>query len=207
VAYLILVRHGRSEWNDKGLWTGWKDIPLNDEGRAEAIRTAEALADIKIDLAFVPPQQRSKETLTIILDKLGATPPVTEIKAFMERDYGDYTGKNKWQVKEEIGEEEFMKLRRGWDYPIPHGESLKQVYERSVPYFEYEVLPELRAGKNIIIASSGNCLRSLVKYLEHVSDADIASIEISTGEAWVYQLDGSGSVISKEMRAKNEKHV
>src|SRR3989344_4445654 len=138
MSYLVLVRHGKSEWNEKGLWTGWRDIPLN------------------------------------------------------ERNYGDYTEKNKWQIKEEVGEEEFQKIRRSWDYPPPNGESLKMVYVRAIPYFKSEIEPHLEDGKNVIIASSGNALRALVKYLENIPDDKIGDLEIGTGEAYVYQIDESG---------------
>jgi 2,3-bisphosphoglycerate-dependent phosphoglycerate mutase len=118
-------------------------------------------------------------------------------------DYGDYTGKNKWQVKEEIGEEAFMSFRRSWDHPPPNGESLKMVYEREIPYFQEEIEPKLKDGKNIIISSSGNSHRALVKYLENIPDSDISKLEIGTGEAYVYQIDESGKVVSKEIRGEN----
>jgi 2,3-bisphosphoglycerate-dependent phosphoglycerate mutase len=91
-------------------------------------------------------------------------------------------------------------MRRGWDYPIPEGESLKQVYERVVAYYTSTILPELETGKNVIISSSGNALRSLVKYLEHISDEDISNLEIATGEVYVYKLDGEGKILNKEIR-------
>src|SRR3989344_7406588 len=98
MAYLILVRHGRSEWNDKGLWTGFTDIGLNDVGREEAKRTAKAIKDIKIDLAYTSLLKRAHETLDIIIKTLKIKVPIKKDFALNERDYGDYTGKNKWEV-------------------------------------------------------------------------------------------------------------
>ena len=198
MAYLILVRHGRSEWNDKGLWTGWTDIPLNDEGRQEARHTAQTLKDIKIDAAYSSNLVRVTETIEIILKELGANVSFVKNDALKERNYGTYTGKNKWQVKEQIGDEEFKKLRRSWDYPLPEGESLKMVYERVIPYYKKEILPQLKKGKNILVGGSGNSLRALIKFLDNVPDEGISEVEIRTGEAWVYQLDKKGKVISRK---------
>lgn len=208
MSYLTLIRHGRSSWNDKGLWTGWTDIPLHDEGREEAKKTAESIKDIPIDIAYTPKLSRVKETVEIILKTLGKNIPITENNAIIERNYGIFTGKNKWEVKEQIGDAEFIKLRRGWDYPIKDGESLKQVYERTVPYFENEIVPKLKAGKNILIGGSGNSLRSLIKYIENISDDKISEHEIRTAEAYVYKIDeNTGKMISKEIRSQNEKEV
>lgn len=199
--FLILIRHGLSEYNKQGLWTGWDDPDLAPEGVAEAQAAAETLVDLPIDLGFTSIQKRHKQTLSIVIKTLSKdTLPVTENIALNERDYGTFTRKNKWEVKKQLGDEEFQKLRRGWDYPIPEGESLKQVYDRVVAYFQSAILPELRAGKNVVISSSGNALRSLVKYLEKISDEDISNLEIATGEVYVYKLDQNGAIVSKEIR-------
>ena len=203
MAYLVLVRHGLSEYNKKGLWTGWTDIPLAPEGFEQARNTGETLRDIKFDYAYSSDQIRSIQTLEEIEKTIHQDIPITQIAAIKERNYGDYTKKNKWQIKEEVGEEEFQKIRRSWDYPPPNGESLKMVYERAVPYFKDEIEPKLEDGKNVIIASSGNALRALVKYLENIPDDKIGDLEIGTGEAYVYQIDESGKTISKEIRGKN----
>lgn len=204
MSYLVLVRHGKSEWNEKGLWTGWTDIPLVESGILEAKRTGEELQDIKFDYAYSSALIRAKQTLEEIFKVTGQSLPIIESKALNERNYGDYTGKNKWEVKKEIGEEEFKELRRGWNYPIPNGESLKEVFEREIPYFQDEIEPKLKNGKNVIIASSGNALRAIVKYLEDISEEKIAGLEIGTGEAFVYEVDESGRVVNKEIRGKNE---
>ncbi len=204
MTYLILVRHGRSEWNEKGLWTGFTDVDLVEKGREEARNTAEALKDLPIEYAYTSVLKRAKETLAIILKELNLTHiPIVEDVALNERDYGIYTGKNKWEIKDEVGEEMFTNIRRGWDVPIPEGESLKQVYERTVPYYEKNIRPHLLQKKSVIIVSSGNSLRALVKRLEHIEDRDIDTIEIRTGEAIVYKLNDRAEIISKEIRAEN----
>ncbi len=203
MAYLVLVRHGKSEWNEKGLWTGWRDIPLNSIGFDEARKTGESLTDIKFDYAYTSSLTRAKQTLEEILKVIKQNPPIIENQALNERDYGDYTEKNKWQIKEEVGEEEFQKIRRSWDYPPPNGESLKMVYERAVPYFQKEIEPKLREDKNVLIAAHGNSLRALVKYLEKIPDEKIAELEIGTGEAYVYKIGEQGNINSKEIRGEN----
>ena len=203
MSYLVLVRHGLSDYNKKGLWTGWDNPPLNPEGIVEAKKTGERLSDIKFDLAYSPDQIRSVQTLEEMFKITNQDIPIIQDQHIRERNYGIYTRKNKWEVQKELGDEEFKKLRRAFDYPISQGESLKQVYEREIPYFQQEIEPKLRDGKNIIIASSGNALRALVKYLENISDEQISEVEIGTGEAYVYQIDEHGEVVNKEIREVN----
>lgn len=204
MAKLILVRHSKSEWNALGKWTGWTDVDLNEEGRNDAIRTADALKDIKLDQAFTSKLKRAQQTLEIVLKEIAQTDvPTIQIEALNERNYGVYTGKNKWEVKEEVGEEEFQNIRRGWEHPIPEGETMKKVYERVVPFYEKEVLPLLKEGKNVILAAHGNSLRALVKYLENLSIDDLMALEFGIGEAYVYDIDETGKIVKKEIRAKN----
>lgn len=208
MAYLILIRHGQSEWNKKGLWTGFTDISLNDKGKDEAKKAAFAIKGVKIDLAFTSVLKRAKETLDIILDTLGIQYiPIHEDFALNERDYGKLTGKNKWEIKKIYGDEQFQNIRRGWDYPIPEGETLKDVYNRAVPYYQKKILPQLKNGKNCLIVAHGNSLRALVKYLEKIDDAKIASLEIGTGDVYVYQIDQEDNIIAKEIRSTNSIHV
>lgn len=204
MATLVLVRHGKSEWNEKGLWTGWRDIPLAPKGFEEAQKTGEQLKDIHFDYAYTSDLTRAQQTLDEILKVIDQTPPITQDKALNERDYGDYTAKNKWDIQKELGEEEFQKIRRSWDYPPPNGESLKMVYERVLPYYQAEILPKLKTGKNVLVSAHGNSLRALVKYLESISDDKIALLEIGTGEAYVYEIDENGRVISKDIRGENQ---
>ena len=207
MAYFVLVRHGESEWNVKGVWTGWTDVDLSPKGREEAKAAGEALTDIQFDLAYTSTLKRAKNTFLEIQKTTGQLAiPTTESAALNERNYGDLTGKNKWEVKEQVGEEEFQKIRRSWDYPPPNGESLKMVYERVVPYYETEILPKLKDGKNIIIAAHGNSLRALIKHLDNITDEDIPNLELATGGIYIYQISPEGGITSKEIRGGTDVH-
>lgn len=203
--YLVLVRHGESVWNQKGLWTGWEDVELSEKGREEAKQTAKALSDIPVDAAFSSDLKRARETLSIIISELQIPGIPTEIfEAFKERNYGILTGKSKWEIKKEVGEEKFKKIRRGWNEPIEGGESLKDVSERVLPAFIGKVLPMVINGKNTLLVAHGNTHRAIIKHLEKISDTGIEDVEIATGEAFVYRLNPEGQVILKEKRAVNK---
>ncbi len=201
MAYLILVRHGESVWNKQGLWTGLTDISLSEKGKEESQKAGVLLKDIKIDEAYSSPLKRSTETLAEIIRALKYEVPITLDKSLNERNYGLLTSKNKWDLQKEYGEEKFQKIRRAWDYPIPGGETLKDVYNRILPYYNREILPKLKNGKNILIVAHGNSLRALIKHLEEISDENISLLEIPTGGMYIYQIDGEGKIISKETRA------
>lgn len=203
MAYLVLVRHGLTDWNKQGRWQGLTDISLNEEGREQSRQAAATVKDIHIDFAYMSNLIRTKQTLDEIFSVLNLNCPVISDQALNERDYGIYTGKNKWEVKKRLGEEEFLNLRRGWNQPIPNGESLKDVYERVVPFYKGKILPELKLGKNAIIVSSGNTLRALMKFLENLSDEEISQVELGVGDVYVFQVDQSGHIIDKQIRAKN----
>lgn len=199
--YLVLVRHGESKWNKVGAWTGLTDISLDDEGRKKAQKDGEMLKNINFDIAFTSKLLRARQSLEEIKNKLGAyNLPIIENAALNERDYGDFTGRNKWELEKEYGEEQFLKWRRGWDEPIPNGETLKDVYNRTVPYYKTQILPNLLAGENVLIVAHGNSLRALIKYLEDISDEDISKLEITTGEIYIYQIDEKGRMISREIK-------
>ena len=206
MSYLILVRHGISEWNKKGWWTGWKDPDLAKEGYEEAKKAGQKLRDIGIDKAYTADLKRTIQTLEEIKKvlKIQDIPTVVDWH-LRERNYGDLAGKNKWDLKKQYGEEQFMKWRRGWDEPIPNGETLKDVYERLIPYYKKIIVPDLLSGKNVIISASGNSLRALVKYIEDISENDISKLEIGLGEVYVYKIDKEGKVVSKDIRAVNPK--
>jgi 2,3-bisphosphoglycerate-dependent phosphoglycerate mutase len=208
MAQLILVRHGQSQWNAKGLWTGLMDIPLSQDGIKEAEHTATVLKHIRFDIAFTSMLKRAQQTLRIILKETDQE-DITIVKAaaLNERDYGVYTGVNKWEVKEKIGEKEFMKLRRSWDYPIPKGETLKHVSERVYSYYRHEILPHLLKHQNVLVAAHGNSIRGLIKHLDNVPNEKVSTIEVTTGEADIYILDGEGNVLRKERRSVNKTQV
>lgn len=200
--YLVLVRHGQSAWNELGQWTGLTDVELTEKGRGEARAAATTLEGITFGAAHTSHLKRAQDTLTEILGELGQTEiEAKKAAALNERDYGILTGKNKWQAKEEYGDEQFTKWRRGWNEPIPEGETLKDVHDRAVPYYEEHILADMKAGKNVIVSAHGNTLRALVKHLEDIAEADISGLEIGTGEVYVYEIDPeTGQIIAKDIK-------
>ena len=203
MAYLVFVRHGKSEWNKLGLWTGWTDVSLNEDGVKEARETAHKLKDIPFDTVYISSLKRAKQTYDEIKSVLGFHLPEIFTKALDERDYGIYNGKDKWQVKEQVGEQEWVKIRRSWDHPIPEGETMKMVYDRVVPFYQKCIFADLKQGKNILVVAHGNSLRALEKYLDALSNEELVDLEFGIGEAHVYKIDREGKVLSKEIRAEN----
>lgn len=191
---LILIRHTESEWNACGVWSGVTDICLSKKGEADCVPVGNTLKElgINIDVACYTDQKRTAQTLEGICSIIdtGKLKKVCE-PGFNERNYGEYTGMDKWKVKGEIGEEQFNKIRRGWDVPFPNGETLKQVYERVVPAYQNTVLPLLRAGKNVLIVAHGNSLRALMKYIESVSDEGVERLEMLMNQIVVYDIDAT----------------
>eukprot|EP00903_Cladosiphon_okamuranus_P000838 g836.t1 len=198
---LVLVRHGQSEWNLKNLFTGWKDPGLTDQGIAEAHKAGEQLRDLKLsfDLAFTSVLSRAQKTLDIILQELDQTGLETiKDQALNERDYGDLTGMNKDEARQQFGEEQVHIWRRSFDVPPPGGESLKMTAERVLPYYKAEILPKVLAGKRTIVAAHGNSLRSLIMELEGLSPEQILKRELGTGTPIIYRLDENGGVASMQ---------
>ena len=208
MAYLVLVRHGQSEWNLLGQWTGLTDVHLTDEGRVEAQRAARTLEDIDLHRAYSSELTRAKHTLDEIVNHLDKTDvDRSEHAELNERDYGELTGKNKWQVRDEYGEEKFQAWRRSWDHPVPGGETLKDVSERVLPFYVQHIIEDLKSCKNVIVAAHGNSLRALIKHLDEVADDQSHEVEIMTGEVLVYEIDDNGKLLKKEIRVTNEKKV
>jgi len=188
--YLVLVRHGQSEWNAKNLFTGWKDPALTEKGTAEAIRAGKHLKSLGLsfDVMYTSALVRAQLTGKIMLDELGQSDLETiEDKALNERDYGELTGLNKDEARENFGIDQVQVWRRSYDIPPPGGESLKDTFNRVIPYFENKIQP-LMKDKNVLISAHGNSLRALVKYLDDISEADIIKLEIGTGEPIVYKF-------------------
>lgn len=190
---LVISRHGESEWNLLGKWTGLTDVGLTEKGAKDAEIIGSIIPkDIKFDEVYTSVLKRTEETLQGIIRGLGEPElndlPKTANAALNERDYGKYTGMNKWEVKDSVDEATFNGLRRGWDFPVEGGENLKQVYERVVPYFEQELLPKLQAGENILLVAHGNSIRALMKYLEDISDEGIADVEMKFGQVLIYRF-------------------
>lgn len=202
---LVLVRHGQSEWNEKNLFTGWRDPDLTAQGVAEAHAAGRALkaAGAKFDLAFTSNLQRAQKTLALLLQDLlpDGELPTTRHEALNERDYGDLAGLNKDDAREKWGEAQVHIWRRSFDTPPPGGESLKDTADRVLPYFDAEIMPRLKQGKDILIAAHGNSLRALVMQLEGLSSEEIIDVNIGTGVPYCYELNAEGAVTSKEILA------
>ena len=213
---LILLRHGQSEWNEKNLFTGWVDVRLTEQGKAEAKRGGELLAEQGVlpDVLYTSLLSRAIQTANIALDAADRLwIPVTRSWRLNERHYGALQGKDKAQTLAEFGEEKFMEWRRSFDVPppaieadnefaqtndpryagidgeLPATESLALVIDRLLPYWESDIAADLKAGKTVMVAAHGNSLRALVKHLEGISDEDIAALNIPTGIPLVYELD------------------
>jgi 2,3-bisphosphoglycerate-dependent phosphoglycerate mutase len=198
---LILIRHAESEWNALGKWTGRTDVHLSEKGRQQAAQLGGIIRDIELHHAYTSEQIRTVETLAHLLEAAG-NPQLTHERSphLNERDYGDYTGLNKWDVLEQLGEDVFTEIRRSWDHPIPNGETLAMVHARAVPFYKEYILPRLLAGENILIVSHGNTIRSLIKYLENISDEGIAEVEMPLGQVVLYRVSDEGRHRSKEVR-------
>jgi 2,3-bisphosphoglycerate-dependent phosphoglycerate mutase len=213
---LVLLRHGESEWNAKNLFTGWVDVPLNDKGRAEGVHAGELMRDAGLlpDVVHTSLLRRAINTAAVALDVADRHwIPVRRSWRLNERHYGALQGKNKKETLEAYGEEQFMLWRRSFDVPpppiddddewsqaglpqyadlgdeMPRTECLKDVIARFLPYWDSSIVPDLRAGKTVLVAAHGNSLRALVKHLDQISDEDIAGLNIPTGMPLLYELD------------------
>lgn len=205
MSHLVLIRHGQSEWNEKNLFTGWRDPDLTAQGVDEAKAAGQALKQqgLVFDLAFTSDLQRAQKTLTLLLAEQGQSDlPTTKNQALNERDYGDLAGLNKDDAREKWGAEQVHIWRRSYDTPPPGGESLKDTGARVLPYYESAILPLIKAGKNILIAAHGNSLRSLVMRLEGLSSDEILDVNIDTGVPYIYQMDEAGAVLDKTILAR-----
>ena len=182
---LVLVRHGQSEWNEKNLFTGCKDPELTQKGAQEARNAGRELLgqEYAFDVMYTSALRRAQETGRIILEEMGLTDIVTvRDQRLNERDYGDLSGLNKDDARERWGEDQVHVWRRSYDTPPPGGESLKDTANRVLPYFEEVILPNLVAGKNILVAAHGNSLRALIMKIESISPLEIVKLEIETGK-------------------------
>lgn len=211
---LVLLRHGESEWNAKNLFTGWVDVPLSEKGIEEAKRGGQMLVDAGVspDIVHTSLLRRAIMTANLALDVADLHwIPVKRDWRLNERHYGALQGKNKKEIRDEYGEDQFMAWRRSYDVPppeielgstwsqdaepryagepIPRSECLKDVLERALPYWEGSIVPDLKAGKTVLVAAHGNSLRAIIKHLDGVSDEAIAGLNVPTGIPLVYELD------------------
>lgn len=211
MTHLILVRHGESRWNIANKFTGWVDVPLSEVGIHEAMITAERLKNLTLDHAFTSRLARAMETLLLILSEQKRTAivlheskkmkewsnnrgtpakneiPVIDDWRLNERYYGDLQGIDKDYARKKWGKEKVHVWRRSYDIAPPKGESLKDVYKRTIPYFEKEIMPLVRKKKNVIVAAHGNSLRAIIKYIDNISDEDIPNLELQTGKPVIYK--------------------
>ncbi|MDA1191010.1 MAG: 2,3-bisphosphoglycerate-dependent phosphoglycerate mutase [Candidatus Poribacteria bacterium] len=195
MATLVLLRHGESQWNLENRFTGWVDVDLSPKGETEAHTAGTKLRAIKFDKAYTSVLKRANRTLEIALQESGQTGiPVEYDEALNERHYGDLQGLNKAETAEKFGDEQVHIWRRSYDVPPPNGESLKDTAARTIPYWENEILPDLKAGKNVIVAAHGNSLRSIVMVLDSLSPQEVTELNIPTGVPLVYEFDGNDFV-------------
>ena len=237
---LILLRHGQSDWNEKNLFTGWVDVPLTEKGRGEATRGGELLKERGLlpDIVHTSLLRRAIMTANLALDAADRHwIPVKRSWRLNERHYGALQGKDKAEIREKYGEEQFMTWRRSYDVPpppiedgdeysqagdpryedvqnLPRTECLKDVLERFLPYWEDQVKPVLKAGRTVLLAAHGNSLRALVKHLDGISDDEITGLNIPTGIPLVYELDANfkpitpgGEYLDPEAAAESIKAV
>lgn len=196
---LVLLRHGQSTWNLENRFTGWVDVPLSEQGEREAREAGKRLRDIPFDLVFTSVLKRAIDTTTLALEEAGqAHLPLIYDKALNERMYGNLQGLNKAETARQYGEHQVKIWRRSYDVAPPGGESLKDTAARTLPYFESRILPEVRAGKNVLVSAHGNSLRSIVMHLDKLSEAEVLELNIPNGVPIVYEIDAEGRVVGKE---------
>ena len=197
---LVLIRHGQSVWNAENRFTGWTDVELSEKGVREAEAAGDLLSEIRFDAIHTSGLIRAQRTATIIMSWNSASDEVPLIKdeRLNERHYGDLQGLNKAETAEKHGPEQVHIWRRSFDIPPPGGESLKMNAERTIPYFEEEIIPDLEQGKNVLVSAHGNSLRSIVMHIESISPQDIVSLEIATGTPMFYEYDMDSHKLTRE---------
>ena len=221
---LVLLRHGESEWNKENRFTGWTDVDLSENGVKEAEDAGKLLKEkgYTFDIAFTSVLKRANRTLEIVLKEMNLDIPVHYSYRLNERHYGALQGLNKDEMKKKFGEKQVHIWRRSYDvrppeltkdderYPgndpkykdltpeeLPLTECLKDTLERVLPYYNNEIKKHLENKENVLVVAHGNSLRSIIKYLENISDADIMSVEIPTGVPYVYELDDNLNIKEK----------
>jgi len=213
---LLLVRHGQSKWNLANKFTGWIDVSISEKGIKQCLYLAEKLKRLKIDYTFCSELSRAKETMSVILSKqkhsgvyiheekpnynwqdiIKYPSKIPNIAIYTtenlnERSYGELQGMDKNEARKKYGEEQVFNWRRGFHERPPKGESLQDVYNRTVPYLKKRIIPLLKQNKNIIISAHGNSLRSIIKYIEGISDEKIPQLELYTGQLITYHFENN----------------
>lgn len=210
MAKLYLLRHLKSQWNTENRFTGWVDIPLSDEGRSQVKDIVPRLENQKIDTIYVSELIRAQETLLRVYESLSEYPmlihkeggmkkwghfegPTKHIPAYIaeelnERYYGDLQGLNKSEAAEKFGKDQVHIWRRSFNVAPPNGESLKDVCDRTTPFYQAEIEAKLKAGQNVLVVASGNSLRAVIKYIENIPDDKIIEFELGFGEMVAYEF-------------------
>ena len=191
MATMILLRHGQSVWNAANIFTGWTDVDLSEIGEAEAAKAGDELAEIAIDVVHTSGLIRAQRTAEIVMENNRASsevPTHCDIR-LNERHYGDLQGMNKDETRAKHGDEQVRIWRRSYDVPPPGGESLEMCAERTLPYLSEAIIPDLEAGKTVLVAAHGNSLRSIVMKIEGLSKDEVLNLEIPTGVPRTYTYD------------------
>ena len=227
---LIAIRHGQSTWNAENRFTGWVDVDLSEKGIQEAEKSGKLLKELNLnyDVCFTSCLKRAIKTLKIVLKVLGKNIEYKKAWELNERHYGALTGLNKAETEKKLGEGQFKKYRRSWDNPppsldrgseysshedllykdlsnIPDTESLKNTYDRILPYFEKHIEKHIKQSKNIILSAHGNSIRALGKKIFNISDKSINLLEIPTGNPLVIDFDNSGKVLNAKYLDRSRK--
>jgi len=198
---LILVRHGESQWNLENRFTGWVDVPLSPKGEEEARVAGEHMKDLPVDKVYTSVLQRAINTARIALEAAGKPPlPTERDQALNERHYGDLQGLNKAETAAQYGDEQVKIWRRSYDVPPPgeQGESLKDTAARTLPYFQAHIMPDIKAGLNVLVVAHGNSLRSIVMDLDKLTREQVLELNIPTGIPLVYDIDSDGNIVSSK---------
>jgi len=198
MADLILLRHGQSQWNLENRFTGWVDVPLSPRGEAEARAAGEKLRGRHVDTLYTSVLVRAIDTARLTLETAGLGPLPTERDAALnERMYGDLQGLDKAEAAKKFGADQVHRWRRSYDERPPGGESLADTAARVLPYWDAHLLPDLRAGKNLLVVAHGNSLRALVMHLDGLSRQAVLQLEIPTGVPLLYDIGPDGGVRGK----------
>lgn len=199
MSHLILIRHGQSQWNLENRFTGWSDVPLTERGRQDAATVAPFLKEIPFDIAWTSRLERGKETLEIILQHLPLSLPIHEDSALNERHYGDLQGLNKAETAKKYGQEQVSLWRRSYSTRPPSGESMEDCERRTTPFFIQYILPQIHAGKNVLVVAHGNSLRPMIKLLGKLSPEEASTMEIGLCTPYIYKFDGK-ELVNREVR-------
>lgn len=201
MTYLVLLRHGESQWNLENRFTGWVDVPLSPRGEEEARIAGEHLRSLPIDKVYASVLQRAIRTAEIALEAAGKHGlSIIQNQALNERHYGDLQGLNKAETAEQYGEEQVKIWRRSYDVPPPgeKGESLKDTAARTLPYFNQQIMPDIQAGKNVLVVAHGNSLRSIVMELDRLTPTQVVELNIPTGIPLEYTFDEAGIITGQK---------